>query len=50
MRSFITCTLLQSIIRMSKSRRMIWAGHVQECIEDIGGKARRKETTGKTKT
>jgi hypothetical protein len=22
----------------------------EECIEDIGGKARRKETTGKTKT
>jgi hypothetical protein len=22
----------------------------EECIKDIGGKARRKETTGKTKT
>jgi hypothetical protein len=35
---------------------MKWAGHVariggdEECIEDIGGKVRRKETTGKTKT
>jgi hypothetical protein len=25
-------------------------GGEEECIEDIGGKARRKETTGKTKT
>jgi hypothetical protein len=25
-------------------------GGDKECIEDIGGKARRKETTGKTKT
>jgi hypothetical protein len=43
-------------IRMIKSRRMRWAGHVarmgeeEECIFDIGGKAGRKETTGKTKT
>jgi hypothetical protein len=28
MRSFITCTLLPSIIRMIMSRRMRWAGHV----------------------
>jgi hypothetical protein len=33
----------------------LWAGHVarrgeEECIYDIGGKARRKETTRKTKT
>jgi hypothetical protein len=43
-----------SIIRMIKSRRMKWVGHVarmgEECILDIGGKARRKETTRKTKT
>jgi hypothetical protein len=44
-----------NIIRMLKSRRMRWAGHVgrmeeEECIYDIGGKARRKETTWKTKT
>jgi hypothetical protein len=43
-----------SIIRMIKSRRMRRAGHVarmgEECIYDIGGKARRNETTGKTKT
>jgi hypothetical protein len=25
-------------------------GGEKECIQDIGGKARRKETTGKTKT
>jgi hypothetical protein len=40
---------------MTKRRRMRWAGHVarmgeEECIEDIGGKARRKEATRKTKT
>jgi hypothetical protein len=38
---------------MVKSR-MIWAGHVARMgeakfIQDIGGKAGRKETTGKTK-
>jgi hypothetical protein len=38
---------------MIKSRRMRWAGHVarmggeEECIENIGGKARRKVTTGR---
>jgi hypothetical protein len=37
------------MIIMIKSRRIRWAGHVEEeCIWDIGGKARRKETTGKT--
>jgi hypothetical protein len=35
-----------SIIRMIKSRGMRWAGH----IALIGGKARRTETTRKTKT
>jgi hypothetical protein len=40
---------------MIKSRRMRWAGHVarmgeEECKWDIVGKARRKETDGKTKT
>jgi hypothetical protein len=35
---------------MIKSRRMRWAGGEEERIEDIGGKSRRKETTGKTKT
>jgi hypothetical protein len=39
---------------MINSRRMIWAGHVarmgeDEYIWDIGGKARRKETTRKMK-
>jgi hypothetical protein len=47
---------LPNIIRMIKSRRMRWAGHLarmgrdEECIQDIGGKARIKETTRKTKT
>jgi hypothetical protein len=46
---------LPSIIRIIKSRRMRWAGHVtrmggeEECVWVIGGKARRKETTRKTK-
>jgi hypothetical protein len=40
---------------MFKSRRMIWAGHLarmgeEECIYDIGEKARNKEIAGKTKT
>jgi hypothetical protein len=42
-----------NIIRMIKSRRMRWAGHVarteKECIYDIGGNARREETTRKNK-
>jgi hypothetical protein len=40
-----------SIIRMIESRRMRRAGHggEEEYIEDIGGKSRRKETTGETK-
>jgi hypothetical protein len=40
------------IIRQVKSRRMRWAGHVthmgEESGQGFGGKARRKETTGKT--
>jgi hypothetical protein len=45
----------RSIIRMSKSRRMIWARHIArkgevEFIYVIGGKAGRKETSRKTKT
>jgi hypothetical protein len=45
-----------SILRMIKSRRMRWAGHVARMVAmgildiDIGGKARRKKTTRKTKT
>jgi hypothetical protein len=40
---------------MIKSRRMKWTGHVARlgrrgCIWDIGGKARREETTRKIKT
>jgi hypothetical protein len=43
------------IIIMIKSIRMRWAGRVarigeEECISDFGGKARSKETTGKTWT
>jgi hypothetical protein len=43
------------IIRQVKSRRMRWAGHVARMGEErkvytvFGGKARRNETTGKTK-
>jgi hypothetical protein len=43
-----------SIIRMITSRRVRWAGHVarmvgeEECMYDIGGKDRRKETTRRT--
>jgi hypothetical protein len=48
-------TLPQSLIRMIKSRWMRWALRVAQMGEeryiwDIGGKARRKETTRKTKT
>jgi hypothetical protein len=44
-----------SIIRMIKSRKMRWAGHAARmgwgvCIEDFGGKARRKDITRKTYT
>jgi hypothetical protein len=44
---------LPSIIRMIKSRRMRWAGHVaqmgeEEYIQDFDGKAGRKETIRKT--
>jgi hypothetical protein len=47
---------LPNIVRMIKSRRMSWVGHVvriggkEECIWDIGGKARRNETTRKIRT
>jgi hypothetical protein len=42
-----------SVIRMIKSRRMRWAGHVARMERrgmhyDIGGKVRRKENTRKT--
>jgi hypothetical protein len=45
-----------NIIRINKSRRMRWAGHLERMGEKgnaygiLVGKARRKETTGKTKT
>jgi hypothetical protein len=42
-----------SIIRMIKSRRMKWAGHVactreEACKQGFGRKTRRKDTTRKT--
>jgi hypothetical protein len=45
---------LPNIIRMFKLKRMRWEGHVARKGEkrmyiDIGGKARRKEATRKTK-
>jgi hypothetical protein len=33
MRSFVFCTLSSSIIRIIKSRRMRWAGHVAKMGE-----------------
>jgi hypothetical protein len=44
-----------NIIRKIKSSMMKWAGHVarmgeKNVVEDIGGNARRKRTTRKTKT
>jgi hypothetical protein len=40
-----------TIIRMIKSRRMRWAGHVARMgRRGIGGKTKRKETTRRTKT
>jgi hypothetical protein len=49
----VVCPLysLPSIIRMVMSM-MRWAGHVARmggCIQDISGKARKEETTRKTK-
>jgi hypothetical protein len=42
-----------NIIRQIRPRRMRWAGHGarmgEECLQSIDGKARRKETTWKTK-
>jgi hypothetical protein len=53
MRSVIICTYPHVIIRQIKSKRMRWAGHVarmgEESVQGAGGKARRKETTRKTK-
>jgi hypothetical protein len=39
-----------SIIRIMKARRMRWKGHVARMEEVVGGKAREKEATRKTKT
>jgi hypothetical protein len=38
------------IIGMIESRKMIWAGLVARMGKNVDGKARRKETSGKTKT
>jgi hypothetical protein len=41
-----------NIVRVIKSRRMRWAGHVarmgERCLQGFGWEARRQETTGKT--
>jgi hypothetical protein len=46
--------LSPNIIRQIKSRRMRWEGHVacmgeEKGVQSFGGKARRKESTRKTK-
>jgi hypothetical protein len=54
--SFAICTLHPSIIRIIKSRRMRWAGHVARMGEKrnvyrlLVGKLEGKKTTRKTKT
>jgi hypothetical protein len=44
----------RNIIRMIKSRRMKWTGHVEgmgrKTMHIVGGNSRRNETTGETKT
>jgi hypothetical protein len=44
---------LKHSYRQIKSRRMRWVGHVarmgEECVQGFDGKARRKDTTWKTK-
>jgi hypothetical protein len=44
----------RNIIRQIKSRRIRWAEHVarmgEDCVQGFDGKARRKETTWKTKS
>jgi hypothetical protein len=52
MRGAIVCTL-PSNIRVSKSRRLRWAGHVahredEKCAQNFGQKAKREETALKT--
>jgi hypothetical protein len=45
--------ILYSCPNIIRRRRMRWAGHVarmgEECVQGVDGKARRKETTWKTK-
>jgi hypothetical protein len=55
MRSFITCTpnrtyLSDQVKEDDMDRKCSTNGGEEECIEDIGRKARRKETTRKTET
>jgi hypothetical protein len=57
MRGFITCTLLKVLVytqndqvKEDKMGRVCsMNGREEKCIKDMGGKARRKETTRKTK-
>jgi hypothetical protein len=41
-----------NVVKVIKSRRMRWAGHVtrmgERCLQGFGWKARREATTGKT--
>ena len=37
-----------NIVRVIKSRRMRWVGHVARMGEGLGGESRGKETTGET--
>jgi hypothetical protein len=55
MMSFITCTLpkynLNDQVKEDELGRECGTnGGEEECIQDIGGKSRRKETIGKTTT
>jgi hypothetical protein len=53
MRNYINLYPSPNIIRMIKSRRMEWAGHVEcmrveeECTWVVGGEARKKEAVGR---
>jgi hypothetical protein len=56
MRSLVICTPYPIFVRVVKSRRIRWAGHVARMGERrvvhrvLVGKPERKETTGETQT